>query len=250
MAIKELIDRGDPYLANAEKIASQKIDFANLRAIHGKVITVGELVAHGVSLSRLDHLDVNLSQVLGFGFLNSLRTVKDRWLDDQLGEGNPLLLSDPNLVFTDVIRTFELRHIICHEIASAYPINTEEVKRCFESCAIFLRAADELISQTLHPGPAPTQRVMNDAAWATLNAKKQALADAILQARGRVPDGDVNAFDDAQEKWQSYCDAWGEFIAGDHMGSIRPLLLANALEDSVSRRLEQVSQWRRLDEPL
>ena len=57
MAIKELIDAGEPYLTNAEKPASSaKLDFAVLRAVHGKAITVGELVAHSVQLSRLDHI--------------------------------------------------------------------------------------------------------------------------------------------------------------------------------------------------
>lgn len=45
---------------------------------------------------------------------------------------------NPNDVFADVARTFELRHIICHEIASAYEIKLEEVARCFESCVAFL----------------------------------------------------------------------------------------------------------------
>ena len=46
MAIKDLIDAGEPYLSNAEKPASSiKLDFSVLRAVHGKTITVGELVA-------------------------------------------------------------------------------------------------------------------------------------------------------------------------------------------------------------
>ena len=49
MAIKDLVDVGDPYLSNAERPASAlKLDFSILRAVHGKAITVGELVAHGI----------------------------------------------------------------------------------------------------------------------------------------------------------------------------------------------------------
>jgi hypothetical protein len=75
MAIKDLIDAGEPYLSNAEKPASSlKLDFSLLRAVHGKTITVGELVAHGVPLSRLEHIENVLSSLLGIGFLHSLRT--------------------------------------------------------------------------------------------------------------------------------------------------------------------------------
>ena len=43
MAIKDLVDAGEPYLTNAEKPAtSMKLDFAVLRAVHGKSVTVGE----------------------------------------------------------------------------------------------------------------------------------------------------------------------------------------------------------------
>lgn len=45
MVIRELVDTGEPYLSNAEKpAASIKLDFTTLRAIHGKEITVGELI--------------------------------------------------------------------------------------------------------------------------------------------------------------------------------------------------------------
>jgi hypothetical protein len=66
MAIKDLIDAGEPFLSNAEKPASSlKLDFSVLRAVHGKAITVGELVAHAVPLSRLEHIESALSSVVG-----------------------------------------------------------------------------------------------------------------------------------------------------------------------------------------
>ena len=44
MALKELIDVGEPFLSRAEALAlGTKIDFAIIRAVHGKSITVGEL---------------------------------------------------------------------------------------------------------------------------------------------------------------------------------------------------------------
>ena len=41
MAIKDLVDSGEPYLTNAEKPASSlKLDFSLIRAVHGKAIRV------------------------------------------------------------------------------------------------------------------------------------------------------------------------------------------------------------------
>lgn len=249
MAIKDLIDAGEPYLSNAEKPASSvKLDFSVLRAVHGKTITVGELVAHGVQLSRLEHLEAVLSNLLGAGFLQALRTTTDRWAHEVKGEPATPVLANPDEVFADVARTFELRHIICHEIASAYEIESEEVARCFESCVAFLRAADEFISETIHPGAPLTQTDMNIAAGQSLDERRKQLADVVTGFRSRLGSAELPAFDESQEKWQTYCDAWAEFVAGDQAsgGTIWPLIYAGAAEAVVKRRLEEVSGYRRL----
>lgn len=249
MAIKDLIDAGEPYLSNAEKTASLlKLDFSVLRAVHGKAITVGELVAHGVQLSRLEHIESALSGLLGKGFLESLRTTTARWAHEVMGEPAIPILSKPDEVFADVARTFELRHIICHEIASAYEIESDEVARCFESCVAFLRVADEFISETIHPGAPLTQTDMNIAAGKSLREKRKRLAEAVEALRSRLDEVERAAFDDSQAKWQLYCDAWADFIAGERAGggTIWPVIYAGAAEAVIERRLEEVRGFKRL----
>lgn len=249
MAIKDLIDAGEPYLSNAEKPASSiKLDFSVLRAVHGKTITVGELVAHSVPVSRLDHIEGSLSSLIGKSFLQALRVTTDRWAHEIRGEPNTPILSKPDEVFSDVARTFELRHIICHEIASAYEIDSEEVARCFESCVTFLRASDEFISETIHPGAPLTQTDMNIAACESLAERQQQLADAIVALKLRLDSEELAAFDKAHENWQTYCDAWANFVAGEraNCGTIWPVIYAGAAEAVVKQRLEEVSGWRRL----
>jgi len=153
LAIKELVDAGEPFLSNAGGLASSfKLDFTVLKAIHGRAVTVGELVGHGVPLSRLEHIEHSLSSLLGTSFLTRMRSVSDRWAHEVRGAPLAPILSDPDRVFSDVATAFELRHIICHELASAHEVEYEQVARCLEGCVAFLRAADELISETLHPG--------------------------------------------------------------------------------------------------
>lgn len=249
MAIKDLIDAGDPFLTNAEKPASSlKLDFSVLRAVHGKTITVGELVAHGVALSRLEHIESALTSLLGGGFLQSLRTTTDRWAHEVRGEPSAPILSNPDEVFAGVARTFELRHIICHEIASAYEIESDEVARCLESCVAFLRAADEFISETLHPGAPLTQTDMNIAAGKSLNEKREGLAEAVATTKKRLDAVELMAFDESQVKWEAYCEAWVSFVAGEraNSGTIWPLIYAGEAEAVVIRRLDEVKSWRRL----
>lgn len=248
MAIKDLIDAGDPYLSNAEKPASSmKLDFSILRAVHGKALTVGELVAHGVPLSRLDHIENAITSLIGTAFLQALRTTIDRWGHEVLGEPPSPVLANPDQVFADVARTFELRHIICHEIASACEIKAEEVERCFQSCVAFLRATDELISETLHPGAPLTQTEMNIVAGQSLSEAEARLGEAIEGVRQRLDASELAAFNDSQAKWKMYSDAWASFVAGERVnsGTIWPLINANAAKAAVDQRIDEVVGWRR-----
>lgn len=249
MAIKDLVDAGDPYLSNAERPASSlKLDFSILRAVHGKAITVGELVAHGIPLSRLDHVESAITSLIGTGFLQALRTTTDRWAHEVKGEPAIPILADPDQVFSDVARIFELRHIICHEIASAYEIEANELARCFQSCVAFLRAADEFISETLHPGAPLTQTDMNIAAGQTLAETRVRLDAAVEDVRQRLDASELGAFNDSQDRWQAYSDAWVAFVAGEraNSGTIWPLIAAGAAEATVNQRIEEVAGWRRL----
>ncbi len=249
MAIKELIDAGDPYLSNAEKPASSiKLDFSVLRAVHGKTVTVGELVAHSVQLSRLEHVDTVLSSLLDLRFLDELRNVTDRWDYEVRGNPSVPILSKPDQVFAGVARAFELRHIICHEIASAYEVEVDEVGFCIESCVAFLRAADELISETIHPGAPLTQAGMNIAAGESLNVVREQLEEAIIVLRSRLDKAQLLAFEESQEKWQLYCDAWVNFVAGEGVdsGTMWPVIYAGEAETVVRRRLEEVLSWKPL----
>ena len=253
MAIRDLVDSGDPYLSNAGKSASSlKIDFSILRAVHGKAITVGELVAHGIPLSRLDFIDCALTNLIGKGFLEALRTTTDRWAYEMQGEVPRPILADSDQVFRDVARTFELRHIICHEIASAYEIEAEEVARCFQSCVAFLRTADEFISETLHPGAPISQYEMNVAAGESLAETRCRLDEATEEVKQHLNTTELAAFNESQSKWEAYSKAWVAFAAGERSksGTIWPLIAAEAAEASVNRRIDEISGWRRLKNGL
>jgi hypothetical protein len=247
VAIKELVDAGEPYWGRAEKLLSGKLDFSILHAIQGKAVTAGELIAHGVSLSRLDHLDSNLTLLLGKSFLTSLRSVTDRWLEHILGT-EALMIPNPDQVFAHVIRTFEFRHIICHETAAGYEIPTNEIEECFESCILFLEATVELISQTLYPNAPLTQADMNEEAGGKLEAKRAELEETLMNVRGRAYD--IAALEESQVRWEAYAEAWAHFVVGPRDGSIWPMVHAEAVESVLVKRIELLQAWRRLDEPL
>lgn len=250
LAIKELVDFGEPYLSNSERPASSmKLDFAVLRAIHGKAVTVGELVGHIVPLSRLEHIESSMSGLLGTSFLTKIRTVTDRWKHEVRGQPIEPILRDPDKVFSGVAKAFEMRHIICHELATAHEIEYPQVAQCFESCVAFLRAADELLSETLHPNAPLTQTAMNVAAGESLAAARQDLHDALAQLRSRLSGDDLPAFDETQAAWEQFCMTWSEFDAMQVKGgTMWPALRASAEEAVVRKRTEDLRAYRRMGE--
>ncbi|MBX3621278.1 MAG: DUF1311 domain-containing protein [Rhizobacter sp.] len=250
LAIKELVDAGEPYITNAERPASSiKLDFTLIRAVHGKAVTVGELVGHSVPLSRLDHIESTMSSLLGVSFLDRMRTIADRWKHEVRGAEEKPILSNPDEVFSDVAKAFELRHIICHEIASAHEILYSEVARCFENCIAFLRAADELVSETLHPGAPLTQSAMNIAAGESLADARQSMEQAASALRVRLSGDDLVAFDEAQTSWEKACTAWAEFDAMQVKGgTMWPAVRAESEAALVRSRTHELRSYRHMSD--
>jgi|SRR5918992_4973702 hypothetical protein len=251
MAIKELVDAGDPYLSNAERLTSSlKLDFTLIRAIHGKVVTVGELVGHSVPLSRLDHIEAAMTGLLGGSFLARTRVVSDRWEHEVHGKPISPILADPDKVFADVAKTFELRHIISHELASAHAIEYSQVGQCFESCVAFLRAADELISETLQPNAPLTQSAMNIAAGNSLREARSVLSQVANEIRARLSGEEIEKFDASLAAWEQFCTAWAEFDAMQvEGGTMWPSVRAGSEEALVRSRTQELRTYRRMDEP-
>lgn len=197
----------------------------------------------------MEHIESALSNLLGKSFLKELRTTTDRWSHEIKGEPIAPILTTPDEVYANVARTFELRHIICHELASAYQIEVDEISHCFESCVAFLRASDECISETLHPNAPLTQTDMNIAAGKSLDEANLRLEDICNLERKRIAPERIAAFNDTQTKWQAYCDSWANFRADDFAGgTIWATIYGGAATSVVERRITELAENQKLNE--
>jgi hypothetical protein len=177
-----------------------------------------------------------------------MRVVSDRWGHEVQGKPLQPILPAPDKVFADVAKTFELRHIISHELASAHEIEYKQVAQCFESCVAFVRAAAELISDTLHPNAPLTQSEMNIAADTSLAEARFGLSQEISALRTRLSGKELEAFDASHTVWEQYCTAWAEFDAMQAMGgTMWPALRASSEEALVRRRTEDLRAYGRMD---
>ena len=243
--IKEIIDTGSPYLERAEKLlTSGKFDFESIKALHGKQITIGELISHQVSINNLTGVCSQMSELLGSNFLLSLRQVHDRWAYEIQKKPKEPILQDPDAIYAAVARTFELRHIICHELATGYDVKLEEVESCFFSTTLFLKASEALVSETLNPGAPLTHKDMHIAQSERLQGLLSKVESLNQQIAELVGQGRTEDFSNSVAAWQAYMKSWAEFEANEYKGgSILPTIYGAAASQVAQARVDQLIEY-------
>jgi uncharacterized protein YecT (DUF1311 family) len=94
---------------------------------------------------------------------------------------------------------------------------------------------------------------MNIASGKSLREATSRLSDLCELERARLVPERHAAFDEAQTKWQAYCDSWASFEADDFAGgSIRPTIYGGTATAITEQRIIELSEYRKLNtnEPL
>ena len=212
-AIRDLIDAGSPFADRIEtlKVPNLKFDTALVKAIAGKTITLGELIAHTIPLNNLELLNSYMSALTGEEFLRKLETVRNRFkVEVEKGPDDPML-NNANQVFADVARTFELRHIFAHEGDTAKAIPSE-ISRCFESANLFMEASVQYITNLLRPDLPLTQTAMTIAASEELAKARERVVRATQHIDQHLDEKRKTEFDAMNAAFKLYCLADAEFF--------------------------------------
>jgi len=241
--ISELIDHGQPFIDNCDELLkNHKISFELIRAFQGKQVSIGEFVSHVVSINRLSDINSLLSIVSGREFLKELRNHRSRWDVEVLKKEDLPILFNPDEIYRNITLTFELRHIFCHETATKVKFDYDQIRECFLSVSIFLKASVDYISEIMHPNAPLTQTDMNlDSAKMLDNILNEAievknqLAQKILDEPERI-----TLLESSNEKWLEYMEKFSTFRADAYRGgSICPLIY-NTTASALAKNYLQV----------
>lgn len=240
-AIAEMIDSGEPYANRIERLTRDiRLDWHWARAIEGRKITCGELIAHSVPLSNLGDVQKVMDCLLDGDFLKMLReTPRD---PSGARSGLNLILQDPEECFQVVVRTFELRHIFCHESAARVPISRLEMQKCVQRCLDFAFTADQMLSQVMYTGRDLSNFEMTELAARDEQGWLTKLADAEKRVLDTLADEPTRElFNDAQEKWCKYLDANVKYsVSGWEGGSGYGYAYYMARVAMIKRRVEEL----------
>jgi hypothetical protein len=160
--IETFIDHGAPYVERASKLgANIKYDFAIAHSLQGGSVTLGQLLAHSVSLSRLDSICAVFGTLLGGDLFKEIANTRDRWKARHEPEAVDPIITDVARVRGPLGRLFDVRHIIVHEIPENKACEAADIAEFFDASAQFLHAAEEEFISLLYGDSPMTQADMN-----------------------------------------------------------------------------------------
>lgn len=151
--LAELIDSGEPYLANAVGANSEiKLNLEIAEALAARKISLGELIMSSVSISNFASLVQTLSRITGRAkCLAEIARMTPRSFDTK--PRKPFILEAPD-TWSRLEKAFELRHILCHELAGDLAIDEAEMRLLLLAAQDFIRASGAWIERLEEPNAA------------------------------------------------------------------------------------------------
>lgn len=245
--VGELADKGEPYFGRAEKLTKGvKIDLAFAAHVDRGELTIGDFIAHAVSLNSAESAVAVLDTLIG-GFVPKLQSSHERWSEEADTWPLPPILADYDEMMAALSRLYTIRHILTHELPVERVLDPAEVPMLITSCRAFVEATDWVVVGCLYGSVPKTQASMNRQAAGDLRSEEERLA-ARIESVKTLPGMDVAALEAVQAVWQRFADAQADLVASQvEGGSMYSMIWAGEKETLVRDRVAQLeridSQW-------
>jgi hypothetical protein len=149
--VATLIDSGDPFRARVRDFKDLKLDVAMLLAMEGERVTLGELVAHTLSLNNPDELGAAFEMVSGEKIWPQL---VDRNREAATGQPYFFPATDEEsraYFYGSLGDLYRVRHIVCHEARSNVEVDAATARGFCDTAIEFLLIVDYLVDGMLGP---------------------------------------------------------------------------------------------------
>lgn len=141
MLVADLINSGDPYINRVSALRDVKISLEDVVAIHSKKVSLGEYVAHLLSLNGIQDINASMSVLIGEDFLKAFKAAPaSERVSTPMGELFPKAVSDVDALF-------QLRHLYAHELAPKIPAKPRHIENFIGSTAMFIFHTEELVQR-------------------------------------------------------------------------------------------------------
>jgi uncharacterized protein YecT (DUF1311 family) len=238
--IETLIDHGAPYVERASKLKIDlKYDFPIASSLQGGLVTLGQLIAHSVSLNQVESFSATLKTLLDEDFFSAISKTRDRWRVKQEGDTVGPIIGDISRVRKTLVRLFEVRHILVHELPEKKPHELTEVVTFLDVAAEFVQASEEELVTRLHGDYPMSQAEMNSEAGTRYQVAAAELDVLCKEIASQTPE-----IVQVQNSWIAYMEAEAERQTQRHLGgSIRPMIYSMAAEAITRARIQELKSW-------
>jgi uncharacterized protein YecT (DUF1311 family) len=245
--IGELIDHAKQFSDRAVEISKHiKMDFALVRDVQGRAITIGDVIAHSVPVNSFGQIISCFDALLGESVRPLLSRAVDRFAVECEDKPNVPIIEDFDTLARTLSRLFEIRHIVCHEMPRFPVYENSEVGACISASTQFARALEEVLTFARFGLVPLTQTDTNIAAGQELAQAENEMNSVLAEVEHRAGDCSewIECLRDAQQKWLAFRTAQCEFETYlNRGGSIRPLRWANCAANLTIMRSEALRKW-------
>jgi uncharacterized protein YecT (DUF1311 family) len=253
-----LIDHSANFTERAVEFSKNfKMDFATVRGIQDRAVTLGDIVAHSVPVNAFGQILDYFGTLLGKPMPPLITGAVNRWRVEIKKEPPEPIIPDFDALRKRLSRLFEIRHILCHELPEKPAYQIDEVAEFLNDSVRFTEALEEVLTFEKFGLTPLTQTDMNVAAGQRLRDKDEELSSLLTKVReqikalnSRVPAlGDdrndwILYLDEAQNCWVAYRNAHCEFVTYLNKGrTIRPLLWASQAVGMTKARITEIQSW-------
>ena len=253
---KELIDFGKPFSDNVIKFnqaQNVKFDFDIINAIQTKTVTVGEFISHILPCNNFDDINKNLSLLCGIDFADQIKKFKRDSIFEHVNDNSKQFIDNGDQIISDIKRTFELRHIFCHEFATNLRIDKDEILRCFNNAKIFLNQTNDFIWDLIYPNAPETQADMNNHTSDQFSEADNELTELIITIKEASKENsymslNIDLLDETLTEWKKYREVKAKLDASVvEGGSMYPTIYAGSLITTTQKKIESLKNEYTID---
>lgn len=242
--VSELVNSREEYFERGEKLVKgAKIDLAFAAHVNRRELTIGDFVAHAVSLNSVDAVLSVLDALLG-DFTAKLKVAHPRWAEDTNEWPQPPIIGDYDAMVASLARLYEVRHILAHELPQTPVLDPNEVQHLTAAAKVFITATDWVVVEALHGALPRTQAEMNASANNHLDQEEIKLLETLGEVAA-LKDIDTNALQTLQEGWTKWANAQATLVASQvEGGSMYPMIWASEKAALARERRDQLARLK------
>lgn len=258
--VAALVDHGEQYTSRAVELTKdKKIDFATVQGIQGRVITLGDIIAHNIPVNQFHQIVSHFEILLGVKLRPLLVNAIDRWSVEIKKKPQEPIIADYDRMAANLTRLFEVRHILCHESPRDPVYTSAEVFEFLDAAFCLAQALENILVFEKHGLVPLTQTDMNIHAFETFQRITDEMNGLLSKIRNYVDESDKKYFDlqpkyvtqtwleclnDNQEKWLAYMKSQAEFIAYENNGgTIQPTIRSGEATRITEARVADFKSW-------